>query len=251
MRKLVSSQESSQGFATMSSAIEYADNYNLWILSLFATYIGESLLEIGTGQGNFKRYLPEVKYYLSTDIDAEVIQRAQQRDPKGCYLQADVTAPNWCELVGAQPIDTILCINVLEHIANTAAAVHNLMRILQPGGHLLLFVPAFPALYSEMDRLAGHVMRYRKQDIQQLFADQPARIVRLGYFNAIGGVGWWVNQYFPHKNLDSQAINRQIEFFDRYVVPIAKRVDYVTHAFFGQSVIAVIQKVEKKLGISK
>lgn len=232
----------SQGFATMSSAIEYADNYNLWILGLFAEYIGQSLLEIGTGQGNFKRYLPQLQHYISTDVDAEVIARAQQRDPEGIYIQADVTAAHWGKTVGIQKIDTVLCVNVLEHIPDAPSAVHNMLQILQPGGHLLLFVPAFQALYSDMDKMAGHLKRYRKKDIKQLLRDQPAIALKLEYFNAVGGVGWWANQFFKHDNLDSQAINRQIQVFDQYVVPIAKRVDYVTSAFFGQSVIAVIQK---------
>ena len=70
------------GFDTMASAMEFVDNYNNWILGKFSPYMGKNFLEIGTGQGNFKKMLePRSSSYVSIDIDKQVIDRAQLRDP--------------------------------------------------------------------------------------------------------------------------------------------------------------------------
>ena len=55
----------------------------------------------------------------------------------------------------------IYAINVIEHIADDVAALAQLRELLRPGGKLVIFVPAFPMLYSEMDRRIGHFRRYR------------------------------------------------------------------------------------------
>jgi SAM-dependent methyltransferase len=233
------------GFSTMSSAIEFANNYNRWIVETFRPYIGNSVLEIGTGQGNFKGYLPPhqwgIQTYVSVDIDAQVIARAQQRDPKGQYVVGDICDRNCLSQLSAFDLDTILCTNVLEHIANDRDALDNMLTLLAPGGRLLLFVPAFPALYSSMDKLAGHCRRYTKQSVRARF-HPSVRLTRLEYFNPIGGLGWWVNKFMNHDNLDSHGINRQIAFFDRYIVPISKLINPLTKSFFGQSLVCVVQK---------
>ncbi|NEQ64720.1 MAG: class I SAM-dependent methyltransferase [Symploca sp. SIO2D2] len=230
------------GFSTMSSAIEFADNYNNWILEIFKPYIKENILEIGTGQGNFKRYLTSIKNYISLDIDSTVIERAQQRDSRGQYILANIADPTCLLQLQSFQVDTVLCTNVLEHIQDDRVAIENMVEILQDKGHLLLFVPAFPSLYSSMDRLAGHCRRYTKTSLVSLFQDTPTKVEKLEYFNPIGGLGWWVNKFFGHKNLDNTSINQQIVIFDKYIVPISKLSNWFAKSFFGQSLICVISK---------
>lgn len=62
------------------------------------------------------------------------------------------------------------------------------------------------------------------------------------YFNSLGGVGWWLNRWISHDLLDSCAVNAQITFFDRYIIPISKAIDPATSPFFGQSFICVVEK---------
>ena len=156
--------QNSSGFNTMSSAIKKADNYNQWILQYFRSYLGDSLLEIGTGFGNFRRHLYDIKQYVSVDIDTEVIERAKKADMSGDYFVADVADKNIIDKLRGFTFDSVLCVNVLEHVKNDRDAVMNMMHLIDKGGHLLLFVPALPGLYSDMDKLAGHVRRYRKKD---------------------------------------------------------------------------------------
>jgi SAM-dependent methyltransferase len=154
---------------------------------------------------------------------------------------ADVTDAEALASLRPMAIDTVLCINVLEHIEQDRQAAENLLGLLQPGGHLLVLVPAFSALYSDLDRMAGHVRRYTLEDAARL-AGESGQIVRRRYFNAVGGVGWFVNKAFRHSSLDSGAVNAQIQLFDRFVVPLARAVDLFARPFFGQSMICVIRK---------
>ncbi len=238
------SEELITGFSTMTSAIEFVDNYNNWILDTFKSYIGTHLLEIGTGQGNFKKYLDKsVAQYYSADIDADVIARAKVRDPEGKYFVSDVSTPEFVDIAKKLSLDTILCVNVFEHIPAQQEAMNNMLNVLQPGGHPLIFVPAFNALYNDLDRMAGHVTRYTKDTIKMFVPSTGCQIVKMEYFNPIGGIGWWANKFKKHDNIDSKNLNAQVAIFDKYIVPLSKPLNFMTKSFFGQSLILVLKKI--------
>jgi 2-polyprenyl-3-methyl-5-hydroxy-6-metoxy-1,4-benzoquinol methylase len=232
------------GFETMASAMEFVDNYNNWILGKFKPYTGKKFLEIGTGQGNFKKMLaPGADSYVSIDIDKEVIERAAGRDPGGTYIVADAAAPDLVTKLSTYEIDTVICVNVLEHIPDHKSALNNMINVMKPGGHLLLFSPAFMHLYNDLDKLAGHVRRYRKREILELVKENKGcEVVVNEYFNPIGAFGWWLNKFTTHKNINSRNVNKQVMFFDRYVVPVSKLLNGMTKHVWGQSVYCVIRK---------
>ncbi|RME60704.1 class I SAM-dependent methyltransferase [Candidatus Parcubacteria bacterium] len=229
------------GLETMSSTIEFADRYNCWFLDKLRPFIGSALLEIGTGHGNFRRYLSAVEKFVSVDIDEKVIERAKEKFPEDTFIVADITSHEFVEKLAAYPIDTVLCVNVLEHVEDAQRAVRNMLAVLPQGGFLLLFVPALPLLYNDLDRLAGHYCRYTKETMRMLI-DEPHKIVLLEYFNPVGGVGWWLNKFVKHDSLDRTDVNFQVTFFDRYLVPISRMLNPVTKNFFGQSLICVVKK---------
>jgi SAM-dependent methyltransferase len=239
-----SSEIEVSGFETMAESMEFADNYNNWILSKFSPYIGESLLEIGTGQGNFKKMLAgKTKFYASIDIDADVILRAHERDPSGTYEVADLAADDFVPKLSKYKFDTIICVNVLEHVPDHKAGLNNMLNLLEPGGHLLLFVPSFMHLFNDLDKLAGHLRRYRKSDIQGLIEkDLACSVVVNEYFNPVGAFGWWLNKFTTHTNINSKNVNKQVLFFDKYVVPFSKAFNGITKSFWGQSLYCVIRK---------
>jgi SAM-dependent methyltransferase len=232
------------GFETMAESMEFADNYNNWILSKFVPYAGETLLEIGTGQGNFKKYLQsKVKTYVSLDIDEKVIERARKRDPQGIYEVADISAPDILKLKDKYQFDSVICVNVLEHVPDHKAGLNNMLEVLKPGGHLLLFVPSFMHLYNDLDKLAGHLRRYKKKDVEALLpGDGKYELVVHEYFNPVGAFGWWINKFKTHKNINSKNVNSQVIIFDKYVVPFSKFFNPLFKAFWGQSLYCVIRK---------
>lgn len=229
------------GAETYSAAIETADNYTRWIIESLRPWFGRRLLEVGLGHGGYRRFLPADIDYIGVDIDADSVEQAQARHPGGHYAVGDVTDPDLAARLPAQGIDTVLCVNVLEHIEADALAVQNLLNVLPAGGHLLILVPAFTALYSDLDRMAGHLRRYTRADLPRLVGGH-GRVVREHYFNAVGGLGWWVNRAARHDSLNDPAVNGQIALFDRWVVPVARLIDPMVRPWFGQSLICVVQK---------
>ena len=113
---------------------------------------------------------------------------------------------------------------------------------LSTGGHLLILVPALQQLYGDLDRLAGHYRRYHKSSMLKACGGAPIEILKLCYFNPIGGLAWWVNSLARHESLDDGAVNAQIRIFDKYVLPASRLIDPLTREFFGQSLICIARK---------
>jgi SAM-dependent methyltransferase len=228
--------------STMSSAISEADNYVAWIVDSFRPFIGSDMLEIGTGFGNYRRFFPDIGRYSGVDIDPASVTRAAEGDPAGFYRVADIARDDLRVAFGGRTFDTILCANVLEHVAAEGAALDHMLAALRPGGHLLLLVPAHPALFTDMDRLAGHLRRYTIGSLRAAVRGRAGTVVMARHFNSIGAVGWWANGLRRYDDLDDAAINRQIAFFDRWIVPLSRAVDPLTRGFFGQSLLMAVRR---------
>ncbi len=227
---------------TFSTAIADAKNYMNWITSKFSPFLEGRILEIGIGHGCYFDYLKQFGPYLGIDIDHELVLAAQRRYRDADFAVADITSTSFTTLVPHASVDSIVCCNVLEHIADDRSAVANLLETLKPGGNLLLLVPALGYLYSDLDRLAGHHRRYDKKMMGRVLAGMPGTVMLMHYFNPIGGLAWWVNRLVRHESLDSPAVNRQIYMFDKFVLPFSRAIDPVTRRFFGQSLIVVLKK---------
>ena len=204
--------------------------------------MGRSLMEVGLGHGGYRNYLPQIDSYIGVDIDKDCIENAQQRFPHDQFLCADITSRRFVESAAGLAVDSVLCANVLEHIKQDRLAVEQLTKALKIGGYLLIFVPAFEFLYAPMDELAGHLRRYNTDQLQQILQGDNREIVTMRYFNALGGLGWWVNKFLPHRSLDSNSVNTQIKIFDKLGVPVAKLCDFGTNRYFGQSVFAICRR---------
>jgi SAM-dependent methyltransferase len=226
-----------------SRAIEGATNYMRWIVEGFGPYIGRSVVEIGVGHGAYRRQLPShVDRYVGLDVHPGLVERARALYPEARFLQGDLMDPTTVGEVAKERCDTVLCVNVLEHIEDDRRAAAHLLSMLVAGGHLLLFVPAHPTLYTDLDRLAGHHRRYTRDGLAELFPADIGTVRRLEYFNPIGGLGWWVNGLFPHRSLDSRVVNGQLGLFDKYILPASRVANRLTRSFFGQSLLCVVQK---------
>jgi len=231
------------GRATFSPEIPLATRYNGWVLETVKPFVGRSVVEVGFGHGSVRARLdPDVRY-VGLDLDAGVIEQARREDPSGVYAVADICQTDLRSLVPLPDADTVLCVNVIEHIAEDGIATTNLLDLLASGGYLVLFAPALPRLYNDLDRLAGHYRRYRKRELAALIPPNRASVVRLHYFNPIGAVGWWLNGFAQHDSLDSTRVGRQVRLFDRYAVPLSRLLDNLTRRWMGQSVLCVARRL--------
>lgn len=230
------------GAETYSSAMADAKNYISWILASFSGYLASPVLEIGVGHGSYAGVLRDYGDYIGVDIDPASVEEARQRFPGLAFRTVDITSPEFVAMANEQKVKTIVCLNVIEHIEDDTKAVTNLARALQPGGHLLIIVPALELLYNDLDRLAGHHRRYSRDQVRSRLAEGGLDVVRCDYFNPIGGLGWLANRALRHGSLNDNAVNAQITLFDKWLVPISRLTDPATRKFFGQSVIAVGRK---------
>lgn len=231
---------------TFSSAMLEAKEYNKWVLNYYTSYIKDPLLEIGLGHGAFYSYLPStVNNYTGIDIDETLVNHAKNQNPHNQYLCMDLASKQFIDYFKGQKFNSIICFNVLEHISDDKMALKNMINVLTTSGHILLFVPAFQTLYTDLDRLAGHYRRYHFSTLDSLVKICGGEIAEWSYFNFIGGIGWWVNKFMKHHSLNDHTVNKQIWFFNKFILPFSKIIQPFTKKFFGQSLYCVIRKKSK------
>jgi len=213
--------------------------FNAWMASVIKPWVGESVLEIGAGMGNITRYLTPRYRYCASEVDHMHLQYLNNiyegnRNIEVCPL--DVTnQESFHELQGR--FDTVVCLNVIEHIEEDRKALGNIFISLKPGGHACLLVPRSKKLYGSMDEAVKHFRRYEKEEFRRFLEDAGFEIVKIFTFNRISVPGWYVNG----KLLGKKDLNKiQLKIFDQFVW-LWKILEHVL-PWQGLSIIAIAQK---------
>jgi SAM-dependent methyltransferase len=217
-----------------------AKNYFAWQGRLVTRELGQRVIEVGAGIGNFTRLLLDREAVLAMDVEpacSEVLRQRFAGHENLRVMVGDAATVEFQELARFDP-DSCVCINVLEHVADDRAALENMRRALKPGGVIVLLVPAFPALYGPIDRNLGHYRRYTHGTLTQTARDAGLKVRKMHYVNVAGFFGWWINAHLLRIPEQSPA---QIGFFDRYVVPLLSRIEEGVRPPFGQSLFAVLE----------
>jgi len=155
-------------------------------------WIGRSVLEIGSGIGNLSAFLVDRERLVLTDTREEYLTRLRQRFAGRPNVSvARLYLPDDDRAVAGQRFDTVICLNVLEHVDDDISALHAIRRLLGPGGRLVLLVPALQALYGTIDRALGHHRRYKRAGLADLLRATGFKLVHIEYFNLAGIPGWW------------------------------------------------------------
>lgn len=215
--------------------LDEAGNYAGWIFDLVEPHLGEKVLEVGAGHGTFTQHIANgAGRVVVVDPSARCVDVLRARfpsDPKVDVLEGSIDAA-----IGNGPFDAAVLINVLEHIADDRGALNQLFGLLRPGGRLIIWVPAFSALYSDFDRRVGHHRRYTKSALKTEFARCGFEIEDLRYVNAVGALAWFVMARLLRR---TPTVGTKVRVFDRYMVPVLKRVEHRYPMPFGQSLFAV------------
>lgn len=217
-----------------------ARNYFAWQNRIIARELGARVIEVGCGIGNFTQTILDREAVLGVDIDLNCIVLYRQRFAGCANLEAklcDVSSDQFLAL-REFAADSCVALNVLEHIEDDHGVLARMASVLRPGGVIVLLVPAFAFLYGPIDRNLGHVRRYTPSSIRSMAEALNLQVSKLRFINLVGFFGWWMNARVL--KLEAQS-EHQIGIFDRWIVPIASRIEEHINPPLGQSLLAVLK----------
>jgi SAM-dependent methyltransferase len=136
--------------------------------------------------------------------------------------------------------DFIFTLNVLEHIEDDEASFRCLATKLARGGQLLIYVPAFQCLWTTLDERLKHYRRYRPRELERLARSVGLTVWKTRYADSLGFFATLGFKLFSNKDgdLSGQAVN----FYDRYIVPPSRLLDFMFGRLFGKNVYLIASK---------
>ncbi len=182
------------GASQMTGRLQHAPQFTRWMADLIRPYIGEAVLELGAGTGNLAlQLLPRTLYWASevNPLYLDYLDTLTQNRP---YLRVGYTDGERNQSYPPEmKFDTVVGMNVIEHLADDLVALQNIRDALIPGGRAIVLVPACPRLFSPLDTALGHQRRYSRQQLSALAERAGFTIEAVLPFNRIGAIGWWLN----------------------------------------------------------
>ncbi len=226
------------GYDTLST-IDGLDRYNDWLLSKITPSLGKRIFEAGCGTGTFTRYFARRGRVLAVDFDRHYITALREHYAGRSNIRVewlDLCSQEWT-VVGNDRFDTVVCMNVLEHLPLDAEVLGHFRDILDPGGRLIMLVPAHSSLFGTLDTALGHFRRYETQPLRCTLERMGLIVEKIEYINPTGAVGWFLNSRILKRETMPPV---QAALYDR-IYPVL-RLGEVLKLPFGLSVFVVAQK---------
>lgn len=214
-------------------AMRLATRYNAFLLAQIERYAPRDgrILDFGAGIGLFAGMLRDRGYRVSClEVDPELAHGLEQ--------QGFDTVRSPGELADAS-IDFLYSLNVLEHIDDDVAALTALAPKLRSGGRCLFYVPAFPVLFSAMDRLVGHHRRYTAASLTRSLESAGLRVGRVEYADSLGFPASLAYRIVGGSGVLNPS---SVGSYDRWVFPASRALDHITRRWFGKNVLAVAHR---------
>jgi 2-polyprenyl-3-methyl-5-hydroxy-6-metoxy-1,4-benzoquinol methylase len=214
-------------------------NYNNWIFSMYKDFVGKRILDIGSGYGTFINFVSDREYVAAIEPSDECYKYLSEEFSKNKHIdifKSDVNDPATLGMLREKRIDTVICLNVLEHIEDDKKVLRNIKGLLVPGGKFILFVPALHAIYGTLDEALGHYRRYDKKELEFMLEEAGFKIVKSRYLNFTGAFSWFL--YSRILKAKSPA-EKRIIFYDKFIVPVVAMIENLVRLPFGQSILII------------
>lgn len=222
-------------------------NYRKYQHARIEVLCGPALLEVGAGSGDFSSTCTGRERLVVTDVDPDAVSAMAERfasRPEVTARQLDLASltPEDAKDLAAElePVDTVLAINVLEHIEDDVEALRALSMLVKPGGNLVMWVPGYERLYGDFDRSVGHFRRYTPQTLAAVARDAGLRVDVCRPVNLLGGIAWWA---VVRKGGVDSSESKLVKIYDAVVVPISRVLDRFPIPF-GQTILGSFTRPE-------
>lgn len=170
----------------------------------------------------------------------EILRQAYSGNELVDVVKLDLNNKDDFEAIGKEICDTVVCLNVLEHIEDDRNALEQMRGLLKSGGSLILLVPQYKWLFGSYDKNAGHYRRYSRKDVAKLLEQAGYRPVRMKNFNFASIPAWWINACL----LKRKKMGRiQLKIFDT-LVPVLRLLEWAL-PLPGLSLICIAEKAQR------
>jgi SAM-dependent methyltransferase len=221
-----------------------ADAFNQWMFSAISPYASGKILEIGSGLGNISKYFIQTGAEITlSDVDAFYLEHLKKefsvyknvKDFLSIDLQKQDFVKNYSDL--EEKYDTVFYLNVLEHLEDDSYAIKNSEFMLKENGILIILVPAYSFLYSEMDKRLNHHRRYTLKSLRNKISAENFKIEKSFYFNFMGIPAWLYGKIRQFKVLPKG----EMKLYNK-LTPVGKFLDKMVFHRAGLSAIVVARK---------
>lgn len=227
-------------------AMDFAVNYHRWILEIIKPFLGRHLVEVGAGTGAFTELLLETAPQTISLVEPSAMVEALRKNiasknyPTAVKIFPNIFAEVAGQIRSEQSPDSIIYINVLEHIENDRLELETVHQTLREKGRVFIFVPALPMLFSEFDKHIGHYRRYRKKELTEKCRNAGFKILVNNYFD-ISGIIPWLLKYRLMKSTTMSS--ESVRLYDKFVVPTAKPLEKFLTPPIGKNLLVVAEKI--------
>ena len=222
--------------------MSFARNYYRWMMQYFAPFIGEHVIEVGAGCGNVTDMLIHhgAKRIIALEPSDNMYGLLKDRfrhTPAVTTVKANLSSG---VLRPEADADSVIYVNVLEHIERDFEELLLVRRFLSDRGRLLIFVPALPQLFGTFDSAVGHFRRYTKTGLLKLIRQAGYDVLQCRYFDLPGAAAWWVLFRLLRR---TTFTSHDIAFYDRYAVPVIQRLEQFIEPPVGKNLLLISQKL--------
>jgi SAM-dependent methyltransferase len=219
-------------------AMSAAVNYHRWIADELAPYLGEEVAEVGAGLGSMSRLLlaRPIRRLHAFEPSTNMFPKLAEN------LRGEPRAVAVNDFFGAKQaghgFDSVLYINVLEHVEDDRAELVHAREALKPGGRLLVFVPALQWLFSDFDRQVGHQRRYRRSALAKQAEAAGFHVEKARYFDGTGVLPWYINFVLLRRPMGGGSVT----LYDKVAVPATRLIESIVPPLIGKNVLLVARK---------